>query len=201
MPRTWPGSALSSGWDRRAHPRRPAMAAASLLGARREADAHRPAADLARGSGIASGPRHFPGWVWILRAGGGAGCVSGWGRLGAPDRGGGENRRRRLGWPSAAGLFRPALTPWPGALCWRVDEGGSHGEAQAPPAGSQVGPTPRPRGELGRGSTVTQVRLPDPKVVAFTSAGQHPGTHPRFFIGRLRMVNETRIGFCETRQA
>jgi hypothetical protein len=25
---------------------------------------------------------------------------------------------------SAAGLFRPALTPLPGALCWRVDEGG-----------------------------------------------------------------------------
>jgi hypothetical protein len=25
---------------------------------------------------------------------------------------------------SAAGLFRPALTPLPGALAWRVDEGG-----------------------------------------------------------------------------
>ncbi len=25
---------------------------------------------------------------------------------------------------SAAGLSRPALTPVPGALCWRVDEGG-----------------------------------------------------------------------------
>jgi len=25
---------------------------------------------------------------------------------------------------SAAGLFRPSLTPLPGALCWRVDEGG-----------------------------------------------------------------------------
>jgi hypothetical protein len=25
---------------------------------------------------------------------------------------------------SAAGLYRPALTPLPGALAWRVDEGG-----------------------------------------------------------------------------
>lgn len=25
---------------------------------------------------------------------------------------------------SASGLYRPALTPVPGALCWRVDEGG-----------------------------------------------------------------------------
>jgi hypothetical protein len=25
---------------------------------------------------------------------------------------------------SAAGLFHPALTPLPGALCWRVDDGG-----------------------------------------------------------------------------
>jgi hypothetical protein len=30
---------------------------------------------------------------------------------------------------SATGLFRPALTPLPGALAWRVDEGASRGEA------------------------------------------------------------------------
>ena len=56
------------------------------------------------------------------------------------------------------GLAHILLTPLPGASCWRVDEGGSHGEAQTPPAGSGVTTLrQRPVSEgLGRGAVLSR---------------------------------------------
>jgi len=91
---------------------------------------------------------------------------------------------------SVAGLSRPSLTPLPGALAWRVDEGGDPRCAGAACGQSSSAPAPAPGGVEADFQCNADAAANASSRRGYVS-WPRLGTHPRLFIRRLRIVNQT----------